>query len=115
MSPSMNNPVGTTIIRQKDLLNGLKELLDKDPALKEILADAYKSGNLLNREYMVIIISNMNPTHYSLFYRKIKPLGFSPSLLADADKNSKEKMRVASFLVRLFESLPKDLSALFSV
>jgi hypothetical protein len=86
----------------------IQELLNKERELKGLVAEHFNTHEILDKETVIQWMDHLSNSAYSSLYKKIKPLGFSPSLMLDAEKTPKEKRRVGTFLALLFENAALD-------
>jgi hypothetical protein len=114
MSVSSHSHLTGTSLPAQELLQSMKDMLEKAPDLNVGLKEAHQSGKLTDREALFNIINSLEGAEYLTVYRMIRPLGFTPSLMNDSERDEKEKKRVATFFSRLFDQPQPLLDALLS-
>lgn len=93
----------------------LQAHFEKDPEFQNALSQSFDRGQLLDRQQLIAVLGNMPRGQFLALHESIQALGFQPDLNFDAEMLQKEKMRVATFLVRQFEQIRPQLSTLLSL
>lgn len=107
----MNSVILPNNANAKDFVAFMQQAFNSIDGFQEEILIAKHIGKLLDLTFMSAILVRMPQREFMLLYRAAKGVGFAPNLLTDAEFSPKERMRVASFLVRHFMKYQRDLSA----
>lgn len=114
MSASSHTQFAGSSLPLQELVLSVEDMLEKASEFQAGLRKVYSTGKLTDREMIFGVVNSLSGPEYRTVYRMIRPLGFTPSLMPDAERDEKEKRRVATFLSRLFDQLQPSMDALFS-